>query len=249
MADDPSSRVMLWWTLLSTIAVANAVAWAVVAGGVVRSRDREGSAGWPARRRQLVLSALFVAGCAFRSFFPRAEAQRIVLLDSWLSNAWLGRAVATVAELSLVAQWSLVLREAAAPARTTFASIVSRLLVPLIAMAEIASWYTALTTNFIGSVIEESLWAVSASLLVLGFLSVIPRHHGARRLFIAVAVAFNVVYVAFMTNVDVPMYWSRWQRDQQEHKTYIPVGRGMVDSWIRRVPTRRFDDWRDEMPW
>jgi hypothetical protein len=148
-----------------------------------------------------------------------------------------------------VAQWSLVLREAAAPARTTFASIVSRLLLPLIAMAEVSSWYTALTTNFIGSVIEESLWAITASLMVLGFVSVLPRHRGLRRLFIAVALAFNVAYVSFMVNVDVPMYWTRWTRDQREGKAYMSVRQGMADSWNRRVVTRSWEDWRDEMPW
>ena len=48
----------------------------------------------------LILSALFVLGCAFRSFLPRAEGQRICLYDSWWSSAILSRSVATVAELA-----------------------------------------------------------------------------------------------------------------------------------------------------
>src|SRR6266511_107863 len=38
------------------------------------------------QRRQLSLSTSFVLGCAFRSFLPRADVQRITLVDSWLSS-------------------------------------------------------------------------------------------------------------------------------------------------------------------
>ena len=72
------------------------------------------------RWRQVWLSAPFVFGCAFRSVFPRADVQRIVVVDSWLSSVAVGRMVAMIAEVSFAAQCALFLRyraEAATIAR------------------------------------------------------------------------------------------------------------------------------------
>src|SRR5450755_829495 len=63
------------------------------------------------RRWQLLLSAAYVFGCAFRSFYPVYDVPRICVVDSWLSSVLIGRSVATVAELCFVAQWALMLRE------------------------------------------------------------------------------------------------------------------------------------------
>ena len=159
--------VMLWWRTLSAISVANIVAWVLIAARVTKDE----AAGDPARRRDqrwmLILSALFVFVCAFRSFLPRAEGQRICLYDSWLSSAFIGRAVATVAELSLVAQWTLFIGRWTKGLGSRVGYAVSRALLPLIAFAEICSWYTALTSNFRGSVIEESTWAFTATLMTV----------------------------------------------------------------------------------
>jgi hypothetical protein len=37
--------------------------------------------------------------------------------------------------------------------------------------------------------------------------------------------------------------------DDAAGKTFLTVREGIVDSATRRVVTRRFEDWRDEMPW
>ena len=59
----------------------------------------------------LFLSAAYVFGCAFRSFLPRADIQRICLFDTWLSSATVGRSVATVAEICFAAQWAIILHQ------------------------------------------------------------------------------------------------------------------------------------------
>jgi hypothetical protein len=60
------------------------------------------------QHRQLSLSTPFVL-VAFRSFLPRADVQRITLVDVWLSGVLVGRTVATIAELCFVAQWANLL--------------------------------------------------------------------------------------------------------------------------------------------
>jgi hypothetical protein len=247
--NDHSSRVLIWWAALSIVAVVNICAWCVAAVGFKRDEATDSREVHAARRQQLLLSALFVAGCAFRSFLPRAEAQRICLYDSWISNAMLARSVATVAELCLVAQWALLLRRFAVKTGATFAVAVSRLALPLIAFAEICSWYTALTTNFIGSVFEESTWAVTSALLTLGFVTLWPQYRGGKRTLIRAAIAINLAYMAFMCTVDVPMYLARWTADEASHRQYLSLATGWRDAQQRRVVTYRWIDWRQEMPW
>ena len=68
---------------------------------------RTGSLGsTTAHQLMLFLCAAYVFGCAFRSFLPRADVQRICLFDTWLSSVTVGRTVATIAEVAFAAQWA-----------------------------------------------------------------------------------------------------------------------------------------------
>ena len=120
---------------------------------------------------------------------------------------------------------------------------------PLIAVAEICSWYTTLTTNFLGSVIEESIWAATATLMTLGARPALAPVGGARRRFIGVAIVLNAAYVVFMCTVDVPMYALRWRRDAGRGARYLTRGGGDPRRAARRIVTRRWQDWREEIPW
>ena len=249
MTDPATTRVLTWWSILSVIGVFNLAVWIVL---TIRWRRRRaaGDDELPAGRKwQVLFSGLFVAGCAFRSFLPRVEAQRFCLLDSWWSNATLGRSVATVAELAFVAQWAWLLREWCETARAPVGVRASRLLVPLITLAEIFSWYTTLTTNFIGSVLEESLWALTGAAVLVTLGSLWLRYHGPRQRFMGVALVLNAIYVLFMCTVDVPMYLRRWREDEAAGRRYLTVGEGWRDASSRWIVTRRWADWREEVPW
>jgi hypothetical protein len=243
-----SMGVLVWWSAISVVSVVNIVAWCFVA----RRQGRDELLGPSARREQrlqLALSALFVAGCAFRSFLPRAEGQRIVLVDTWLSSVLISRAVATVAELALVAQWTVYLGHWTRATRAPWAFALTRLFLPAIAFAEVCSWYTTLTTNFAGSVIEESTWAVTSTVMTLMMIALWLRRTEFRRFFIGTAVLLNTAYIVFMASVDVPMYRARVRADAASGKAFVTVAQGVVDAAHRRVVTRRFADWQDEMPW
>jgi hypothetical protein len=245
-AAEQSTGVMLWWSTISGISVVNIIAWLLIARREKVDED-------PALRRerlwQVALSALFVFGCAFRSFLPRAEGQRFCLVDSWWSNAFLGRSVATVAELSLVAQWTLFLGHWTKALGARFGYAVTRVLLPAIAFAEVCSWYTAVTTDFRGSVIEETTWAVTAGLMTLTMIWLWWQRREVRRPFLGATIILVTAYVMFMATVDVPMYRSRVRADTAANKTFLTVGEGTRDSLVRLVVTRRWEDWREEMPW
>jgi hypothetical protein len=243
-----SMGVLVWWSAISVVSVVNIVVWCFVARRQGRD-ELDGPGALRERRLQVGLSALFVAGCAFRSFLPRAEGQRIVLVDTWLSSVIISRAVATVAELALVAQWTVYLGHWTRATRAWWGYAISRLFLPAIAFAEVCSWYTTLTTNFAGSVIEESTWAVTSSVMTLTMIVLWIRRREFRRLFIATAIVLNTAYIVFMVSVDVPMYRSRVRADAASGKAFVTVAQGFVDSAERRVVTRRFSDWKDEIPW
>src|SRR5688572_13226019 len=137
--------VNAWWIALSAISVVNICAWLLAA--VVPVRRDVGDPARAVRWRQVWLSAPFVFGCAFRSVFPRADVQRIVVVDSWLSSVAIGRTVAMIAEVSFAAQCTLFLHYAGKAGQSPTAVAISRVIVPLIVMAETFSWYSVITTN------------------------------------------------------------------------------------------------------
>jgi len=160
-----------------------------------------------------------------------------------------GRSVATLAELSFVTQWALLLRGAARATGSIVARRVSIAIVPLIGIAEVCSWYSVLTTSNLGHVAEESIWGLSAALLVISMAAMRPRCRGSyRALLVAWSVA-GLAYVAFMFCVDVPMYWSRWVAQRASGHHYLSIAQGMFDVAHRRVISYRWRDWRSEVAW
>ena len=245
-----NNDVELWWCFLCAVGAVNLAAWWLSAVALERRKAALAADVFGARRLQLVLSGVYVAGCAFRSFFPVYDVPRIGLLDSWLSSVLLGRSVATVAELCFVAQWALLLGECARASRSVLAGVVSRALVPLIATAEVCSWYSVLTTSNLGHTAEESLWGLAAALLVVAAAGLWMRAAaGGRRPVLLAACAAGSIYVGYMFLVDVPMYWTRWLADEAAGRHYLGVGRGLVDVAVRRVVSHRWEDWRHEVVW
>jgi hypothetical protein len=244
-----SSGVVAWWTALCFAGVVNVCGWHRTAAALARRRSSGEGPTDRLQRWQLLLSAVFVLGCGFRSVLPRADVQRLGLIDSWMSSVVVGRSVATVAELCFVAQWALLLNHAARQGGSRLGVIISRLLVPLIAVAEVCSWYAILTTCYAGNAIEESIWALSATLLIVACLALWSGCRAARRPFLAAALVLGVAYVTFMCTVDVPMYVSRWQADEASGRPYLSLSQGLQDAWSRRVVTFSWEEWRTEVPW
>src|SRR5882757_3557847 len=167
--------VISWRYFLCTVATFNIAAWSLSATLLNRRYPDMPAELYRTRRLQLLLSAVYVFGCAFRSAFPVYDVPRICLFDHWLSSVMVGRSVATVAELCFVGQWALMLNEISRAARSALGTAVSLAVVPLIAVAEACSWYSVLTTSNLGHVVEESIWGLSVALLVLSVLTIYPR--------------------------------------------------------------------------
>jgi len=197
---------------------------------------------------QLALSAVYVLGCAFRSVLPVYDIPRLCLFDTWLSSVLVGRSVATLAELSFAAQWAVMLSGAAQSTGSSTARVVSRMILPLIATAEICSWTAVITTSNLGHILENSLWGVSGALGVAAIAAIIPRCAAERRQAMVAWCIAGALYVAFMFSLDVPTYAARWAADQAAGKHYLTLGQGLQDLTRRHV-SYCWDDWKTEVVW
>jgi hypothetical protein len=241
--------VLTWWLFLCVVAGVNIAAWTLSFAALERRRLTFTAEMYAARRLQLFLSAGYVFGCAFRSVVLVYDVPRLCMFDSWLCSVMVGRTVATIAELCFVTQLALMLREISTVTHSVTGRIVSATIVPLIVIAETCSWYSVLTTSNMGHVVEESLWGLSAALVVISLLAIRPRVIPALRPLLAAGCIVGAGYVAFMLFVDVPMYWSRWVADESSGRAYMDLFHGVLDASGRWVVSRKWDAWQHEVPW
>jgi hypothetical protein len=243
-----SNPVAVWWCCLVTVAALN-IALLLDLRAAYRINPFGGRSLAFAAEPLALLSAAYVLGCAFRSILPRADVQRICLFDTWLSSVLVGRSVATVAELCFAMQWAIVLRELAKITHSDTAKNISKLIVPLIAIAECCSWYAVVSTNFLGNVLENSLWTITFALIGIALLRLALSFRGVARYTLVALAAGTAGYVVFMCSVDVPMYFARWQTQLADGTHYLGLFAGLHDLATHWVVSRSFADWHNEIPW
>jgi hypothetical protein len=245
---DWSNPVAVWWSFLILVSTANiaVLAWLFCR---FRKPDMARRAGAFAIEPLLLLCAAYVLGCAFRSVLPRADVQRICLFDTWLSSVLVGRSVATIAEICFVVQWAIVLRALGDAANADTARRIAKSIVPLVVLAEGCSWYAVITTNYLGNVLENSLWTAIFLFIGIALRQLFTRFRGLPQIAVAAATAGVAGYVVFMCLIDVPMYFVRWQAELASGKDFFRLLPGLHDVATRWVVTRDIANWREEMPW
>jgi len=241
-----SNPVSWWWAMLTLVSGVNITAWILM----YRHLHDAGVSGHvPGMEIMLLLSAAYVFGCAFRSFLPRADVQRICLFDTWLSSIAVGRSVATVAEVCFAAQWTMILLQLGTMTNSTTAVTAAWIILPLILVAECFSWYAVVTTNYLFNAIENSLWAVAFFIAGIGLCRLLPEFGGAVRVVLAVSSVGIAVYLAFLMTVDVPMYLKRWRADIAAGNKRFGALEGLRDVSTRWIVTHDLTEWREEIAW
>jgi hypothetical protein len=243
-----SNPLAWWWTLLALFSSGNIVLWFLL----YRQLYPQATSGPDAAAHNelmLFLSGAYVFGCAFRSFLPRADVQRICLFDTWLSSIVMGRSVATVAEVCFAAQWAILLHRLGGMAGADTTLNVAWAVVPLILVAQCCSWYGVLTTNPLAHAIENSIWAVAFLAIGVGLCRLLPELDGLVRLTIVAAIIGIAAYLAFLATIDVPMYLNRWQDGRARGRKVLSPLEGLRDAATRWVVTHDFAQWKDEIAW
>ena len=243
-----SNPVAIWWMFLLAVSAVN-VALLLGLRALYRRFFAERRMSLVAAEPLLFLSAVYVFVCAFRSVLPRADVQRICLFDTPLSSVLVGRSVATIAELCFIIQWAIVLRELAKSVSSDTARNVSRTIVPLIVLAECCSWYAVITTNFLGNVLENSLWTASFLLIAVALVRLLPHFCGIAQWAIAATALGAAGYLMFMVTVDVPMYFVRWQAQIASGYHFLGLAAGLHDLATRWIVNHDIARWRHEIPW
>jgi hypothetical protein len=245
---DWSNPVALWWRFLVTVSLLN-IALLVGLRAVYRANPFGAANAIFAAEPLALLSAVYVFGCAFRSFLPRADVERICLFDTWLSSVLMGRSAATLAELCFAAQWVIILCELGRVAHSDTAKNIAKLILPLIALAEICSWYAVISTNFLGNVLENSLWTIAFALVAAALIRLAASFHGIVRWIIVATAAGAAGYVLFMVTIDVPMYLQRWQAAMASGKPVLGLFAGLHDLASRWIVTHDIARWQPEIAW
>jgi hypothetical protein len=234
-------KTVLWWRALSTLAALNLAAFALTAATVDVER--------PYVAAQLALSGVYTAVCAFRSFLPRIDLERYVLVDSFASSIVVGRTAATVAEVSFAGQLALLLHEIGGHAGLPALQQLAPLVVVLLALAQVFCWSSVISLSHLGHAIEESLWATTLGAVGVALAFSAPRLSGPWATVAFVGAASSAVYVAFMVLVDVPMYVRRWKKSVAAGERRLGILEGTRDAILRREATRSWAIWRPEVAW
>ena len=196
-----------------------------------------------------VLCAAYVFGCAFRSFLPRADVQRICLFDTWLSSVMVGRSVATVAEVCFVVQWAIVLHQLGTITGADTTLNAAWVIVPLILIAECFSWHAVLTRNYLSHAVENSIWAIAFFIVGAGLCRLLTEFDGPVRVVLVVAIVGTAGYLAFLATIDGPMYLRRWRAEVASGSKLLSPLEGLRDVSVRWVVTHDLAEWKDEIPW
>lgn len=237
---------LLWWSRLTRIAILNVILWLWTYNLHQNDEDFH-------RRMHLKFSGVYVMVCAYRSVYPRIDLERYCLFDHQISNIFLGRASATVAEICFSGQFALLLYKLGTHHGHENTKMISFFIVPAITIAQACCWRGVLTLDYIWHAIEESIWAVT-SLVVGGcFASILVNGTDRKDLWYLslVGVIISVLYFAFMIFVDVPMYYKRYQLSKSAGggSKIRSIRKGLQDTWSRRVVKKEWTYWKEEAAW
>jgi hypothetical protein len=231
-------RLTLWLGSLAALTAFNVGLWIWIARSVSRT---------PYVEAQLLLSAVYVGVCGFRSLFPRVDLERICFWDSWLSTILLGRTAATIAEVCFALQCVLFLERLSNISGEPWLSTGAHALVPLVIFAELCCWYAVLSLNHLGHAIEESLWALLMLILAAGFGTAALGSGGTLRVVLVAGCLVYGVGASLTMAFDVRMYFRRWKLGATG--SYLTLATGLRDSQLRRHPRLEWEIWREEAPW
>lgn len=244
-----TNATFLWWWALCAAACVNIAAWCVSARYLHAHRHLHDPDVHARRKLLLGLCAIYVLGCAFRSLLPMIDVPRYCLHETWVSRIFLGRTVATVAELSFAAQWVLLLQELGANRDGQRALVAGTAVAVMIVSAEVFSWLAVLTRNNLFHALENSLWTGAAVAAIAGAWALWPRLDDAGKRFVAAAIGCGGAYVAFMATVDVPMYVGRWLHDIQAGTAGRSLLEGLRELIALCEVVRDWAAWREDAVW
>lgn len=222
-----------------------------------------------------------------RSVLPRIDVERVCFWEVpfGISTALVGRTLATLAEVSYGILVSRAVASLATDAGYKGLAKLAHVFAPAVTIANCFCWFAVTTTRQYWHAVEESIWAAGVGLIVLPVCTAVlltvwgrkDTESAQARRFLLAAIAFGLVYVAYMVAVDVPMvrevlgarathctalslilcrgpcfslqYMRRWRENGATQGAYFTVPQGVADAATCRSVSRSWAVWREEVPW
>jgi hypothetical protein len=237
---------MVWWMFLTVVSVVNIVAY-IYQYRYHRTRDA-------VHLRMKHCAGMYVLACCTRAIWPRVDVERVCFWDAEaLQTAFVGRSLATVAELAYVYQITSCLAQIASDLdHPTRKRIVEMCYWPFV-LAETFSWMGVTTQRQCWQVLEESIWMIFIGLLGAIAMTMIPAVWPHKcieaKIFLIFLSAISIPFVWFLSNVDIPMYYVRYQRDVANGMQYNSVLEGVESASRCHAVSRSIDVWAEEIPW
>lgn len=216
----------------------------------------------PYPRKMTQCAAIFVVACMVRSIWPRVDVERTCFWDSRLSWPFVGRVLATVAEICFAAQFSMIIGMLATEVEYPRTRRVADIIFWAICVAQCCCWMGVTTQRQIWHGVEESIWGFTftAVAVCMALLFKARPHRGRCTLcksgnagyverYLVLGFPLSLVYVGFMFLVDVPMYVNRYLADSARGAKYLWVSEGILDSMSCKTVSKSMADWAPEMPW
>lgn len=230
-----------WWRALSVLGLSNICLWLLI--------WRFGSSSDPYCALQLALSGVYVFVCAYRSIFPRVDLERLVVVDSTLSNIFLGRTAATIAEICFGIQLGLLVHQLGGYAGLPWVQHAAWLITICTVVAQAFCWHSILTLNHITQAVESFLWAAGFSWMAALLTIIAMYSSGVVNLLAVVGAAGSAAFVLYAFFVDIPLYVRRFRSGKAEGQRYLSISAGLQDAWGRREQSHSWDRWRDDALW
>jgi len=208
-----------------------------------------------------------IASCT-RALWPRHDIDRICFFDNFISTTIVGRTLATIGELCFISQIKIAFialskdlhslgrgHEQTHRLVQNFASASWW----IIAFAQCCCW-RCVTTGFpLWSALEESIWTVVFTLfmfcaiyfrfLVRSKNDNLHREFGTSRLCLNLFIFSTLLYIWFMTTIDVPMYIRQVQINEQNGREYVTFFEGLKNSLKCNSVSKNWSDWWEEAQW
>ena len=221
-----------------------------------------------------VFCFFYVLGCSFRALMPRVDVERICWYDTWWSCTFIGRILATFAELSYMGQLTLVLyrisSDVAALCKkhgksTSIFSLINtfcKITFALNFVAQSFCWLGVTTTRQIWHVYEESIWLGSVLFIAISCLAIyaaigkLPADKSIKsedlkqvKYYLLASIVCGLVFVMYMYFVDIPLYYNRFLGDEARGGKYFTFLEGVKDTMACKVVTHDFEMWKGDLSW